>query len=102
MIWNFTYLSKNENNIKTFAFTKNISENINKYINRNLRRGKCSSMLFGKSILDIISKFNNKIENNTNNTIKSDIIKFYINKCNEDYDISYSDEIKKLEIEYEK
>ena len=64
-IWNFSDLIKTEKNIKNFSFTNNISENINKYINRNLRRARCSSMLFRKNILDTI------IGKNSNNKTKS-------------------------------
>lgn len=64
-IWNYYDIINNEDDIKHFQFTNNISENINKYINSNLKRARCSNILFREAILNLISQFKNKGENKT-------------------------------------
>ena len=47
-LWNYSDLIEEENyisNIK-FHYTNNICENINRYLNINLKKAKCSSILF--------------------------------------------------------
>ena len=59
-LWNFSDVLENGKNFENFYFTNNFSENINRYLNRNLKRAKCSSILFRRNVLDIILQFNNK------------------------------------------
>lgn len=59
------FLINNDEDIKHFQFTNNISENINKYINSNLKRARCSNTLFREAFLNLISQFKNKGENKT-------------------------------------
>lgn len=65
---------------KNFYFTNNLFENINRYLNKNLKKGICSNFIFRNSILSIIDQFENKIINQTIENKKSDILTFYINK----------------------
>ena len=44
-------------------FTNNLCENINRFLNSNLKRGICSNFLFRASILSIIEQFENKTVN---------------------------------------
>lgn len=53
-IWNFSELIKNEKNTKKFYYTNSISDNINRYLNRNLKRARCFSTLFHRNILNVI------------------------------------------------
>ena len=52
-----------------------VNENINRYLNSNLKRGKCSKTLLREAILNIMLKFYNKYINNTK---INDILKYYI------------------------
>ena len=97
-LWNYSDLleEKEESNInKIFHYTNNISENINKYLNLNLRKAKCSGILFKETIIDIIKQFENKTSNDISEKSKSEIIKFYI-KRNSNINLLSYDEIKIL------
>ena len=62
-LWNYNDIVKNENNNKLFLFTNNITENINRFLNSNLKLAKCSNVLFRETILKIIKQLENKTEN---------------------------------------
>ena len=83
-IWNFNdIISGDENKVKNFHFTNNLSENINRYLNNNLKRGICSNFLFRKSILTLIDQFESKSSNSIIDKKKSDILSFYIKNTRE-------------------
>ena len=86
-LWNFNDLLSNPNNITLFHLTNNITENINRYLNRKLKKvicSICSNYLFRESILDIINQFKIKTNNSTYNNKKSEILDFYIKRVGED------------------
>ena len=62
-LWNFNDIIIDEENNKNFMFTNNLCENINRFLNSNLKRGICSNFLFRASILSIIEQFENKTVN---------------------------------------
>ena len=95
-IWNFNeIISGDDNKLKNFHFTNNLSENINRYLNSNLKKGICSNLLFRKSILTLIDQFHNKSSNVSFDKKKSDILTFYI-KNNQNPKILSNDEINEL------
>ena len=49
-IWNFSELIDDDNNKKIFQFINNIKENLNKQLNKYLKRGKCSNVTFREVI----------------------------------------------------
>ena len=59
-LWNYNDLIMEENALIKFHFTNNITENINRYLNYELKLSKCSSTLFKKIILNIIAQFDTK------------------------------------------
>ena len=77
------------------GYPNNLSENINRYLNSNLKRGICSNLLFRKSILILIDQFDNKSSNGSFDKKKSDILTFYI-KNNQNPKILSNDEINEL------
>ena len=78
-LWNFSDILDDEKNFDQFSFTNNASENINRYLNRNLKKARCSSIVSRPNALDIILQFNNKIKNDSNSQKhKSEILKFYV------------------------
>lgn len=80
-LWNYNdIITKDENKINQFYFTNNLSENINRFLNSNLKRGVCSNFLFRNSILSLIDQFEAKSVNEDNNNKKSSILTFYIKK----------------------
>ena len=83
-LWNYYDIINNDNsnNITHFHLTNNLCENINRYLNSNLKRGICSNFLFRTSILMVIEQFENKSDNISIENKKSDILKFYIKNCN--------------------
>ena len=102
-LWNYSDLIEEEGNSiinKKFHYTNNISENINKFLNINLRKAKCSCLLFKETILDIIKQFDNKNSNNNCENSKSEILKFYIARKNDIKLLSY-EEIKMLNKNYD-
>ena len=94
-IWNYYDIIKNNKNYEKFYFTNNLTENINRYLNNNLKRAKCSKSLFRECILNIILQFSNKIVNSEVEKTKSEILKFYVNKKNK-INLLNMDEIKKI------
>ena len=46
ILWNYNDLLSNPNNINLFHLTNNITENINLYLNRKLKKSICSTYLF--------------------------------------------------------
>lgn len=80
-LWSYNYIITGPEYMKkNFYFTNNLFENINRYLNKNLKKGICSNFIFRNSILSIIDQFENKIINQTIENKKSDILTFYINK----------------------
>ena len=100
-LWNFNDIIKNYNIDDKFYFTNNLTENINRYLNNNLKRSKSSKKIFRQCILNIIVQFSNKIVNISRNINKTEILKFYINKKN-DIDLLNEEEIEKLKQIYSK
>lgn len=95
-LWNFNdIINSDENKIKNFHFTNNLSENINRFLNSNLKRGICSNFLFRNSILSLIDQFDNKLINESKDIKKSSILTFYIKKNNNPSLLS-KDEISSL------
>ena len=45
-IWNYYDIIKNNKNYEKFYFINNLTENINRYLNINLKRAKCFKSLF--------------------------------------------------------
>ena len=77
-------------------FTNNLCENINRFLNSNLKRGICSNFLFRASILSIF--INIKIKQLMNlQKKKSEILAFYINNYEEPH-ILNNKEIYNLKI----
>ncbi len=74
----------------------NIIENINRYLNSQLKRARCSTTLFGESILNLITQFENKSENEALDNKKSDLISFYINRNNNSLNILNNTDFKKI------
>ena len=62
-IWNYNDIVKNDNELNHFHFTNNITENIQRFLNSQINRNKCSNIYFRETILKIISQFDNKGEN---------------------------------------
>ena len=80
-LWNFNdMITGDDNNVKNFLFTDDLGENINRYLNTNLRCGICSNFLFRNSILSLIDQFDNKSINENTDNKKSSILTFYIKK----------------------
>ncbi len=80
-LWNYNdIITGSESIIKNFYFTNNICENINRYLNKNLKNGICSNYIFRNSILSVIEQFENKLINQNIENKKSDILSFYIKK----------------------
>ena len=77
-----------------------MTENINRYLNNNLKRAKCSKSLFRECILNIILQFSNKVINESLEKNKTELLKFYVNKKGK-IDLLTIDEIKKLKQEYD-
>jgi len=48
-LWNFSDLLDDEKNFDQFSFTNNVSEDIIRYLNRNLKRARCSSIVFRRN-----------------------------------------------------
>ena len=69
-LWNFSDLISNKNNIERFQFANNITENINKFLNIQLKRGKYSANVFRDIILTVIAQFENKESNKETNKKK--------------------------------
>ena len=93
------YYNKDKINEK-FYFANNLTENINKYLNKNLKRAKYSRLLFRECILKIILQFSNKTINKYIDKNKTELLKFYINKIN-NIELLNSDEIDRLRQEYD-
>ena len=99
-LWNFNdIITKDENTINQFHLTNNLYENINRFLNSNLKRGVCSNFLFRYSILSLIGQFETKCFNENNNNKKSSILTFYIKKI-ENPKVLNSDEIISLNTYY--
>ena len=97
-LWNFNDIIKNKNVDDKFYFTNILTENINRYLNNNLKRSKCSKKIFRQCILNIILQFSNILVNNTRNTNKTEILKFYIKQ--NDANLLNKEEIEKLNQAY--
>ena len=95
-IWNFSELIDDDNNKKIFQFTNNITENLNKQLNKYLKRGKCSNVTFREVILQVILQFENKCINTEAYDKKSDLLKFYINKFENDPQLLSNDELDEV------
>ena len=95
-LWNFNNILNDELNINKFQFTNNLTENLNKQINKYLKRGKCSNYIFRESILNIITQFKNKEINSENNLKKSELILFYIKRSNKNLNPLSKNEIDNL------
>ena len=97
-LWNYSDLIEEEensiSNIK-FHYTNNICENINRFLNINLKKAKCSSIFFKESILNVMDQFNNKTNNDISEKSKSELIKFYLKRKN-NITLLSNDEIKDL------
>ena len=78
IIWNYNNILNTENNIKYFQFTNDLTENINRFLNSNLKKSRCSNVLFRDTVLKIINRFENKAENISLDNKKSDILIFYL------------------------
>ena len=100
-IWNYNDLLTEEDVLKKFHFTNNITENINRYLNYELKMSKCSSILFKKIILNIIAQFDTKNLNEDKKNRKSDLLKFYIEKNYDNCNILSNEEIESLKVIYE-
>ena len=68
--------------MKKIKFSNNITENINRYLNSQLKIVRYSNKLFLESVLYLITQFENKSENVSLDNIKSDLIRFYIKRNN--------------------
>ena len=99
-IWNYKDLLSEEGVLKKFHFTYNITENINRYLNYELKMSKCSS-IFNKIILNNIAQFDTKNLNEDKNNRKSDLLKFYIEKNYDNCNILSNKEIENLKVIYE-
>ena len=55
-LWNYFDILSNNNSIKKFKFTNNLTENINKFLNKHLKRGKYSANMFRDIILTDIAQ----------------------------------------------
>ena len=98
-IWNFYDIISKESIDERFYYTNNLTENINRYLNSNLKRSRCSRNIFKEAIINIILQFEVKVINEVNNNKKTDLLIFYISK-KESNNILDSNDIKKLIIDY--
>ena len=69
-IWNFYDIISKESIDERFYYTNNLTENINRYLNSNLKSSRCSKNIFKEAILNIISQFEVKVSNELNNKKK--------------------------------
>ena len=98
-IWNFYDIISKDSIDERFYYTNNLTENINRYLNSNLKRSRCSKNIFKEAILNIISQFETKVINEVNNSKKTDLLKYYISK-KENPNILEANDIKNLIKEY--
>lgn len=77
-LWNFSDVLEKKENKEIFHFTNNLTENINRYLNRRPKRAVCSNFLFREIIFDIIIQFKIKTSNDALKNKKSEILNFYM------------------------
>lgn len=91
-LWNYVDILSNNNNIEKFKFTKNI----NKFLNKHLKRGKCSANVLHNIILTVIIQFEMRKPNIDSNSKKTDLLKFYLEKNYDNIAVLKKEEIDKV------
>ena len=102
-LWNFSDVLEKKENKEIFHFTNNLTENINRYLNRRPKRAVCSNFLFREIIFDIIIQFKIKTSNDVLKNKKSEILNFYMDNFlnNSKNELLNKTKYKKIQLLYE-
>ena len=105
-IWNYydrLNLASN-NSLSRYITTNNLNENINRFLNQGLKRGKTSFENFLESIKNVYIQFEEKTQNKFMDNTKTKILEFYCKKVelerNSDFVVLSNEEIENLKVLY--
>ena len=91
-LWNYYDRLHNasNNSLSKYITTNNLNENINKFLNLNLKGGRNSFENFKDSIENVYIQFEEKLANKHIDDTKTKILNFYVDKINEESNFNYS------------
>jgi hypothetical protein len=91
-LWNYYDRLHNasNNSLSKYITTNNLNENINKFLNLNLKGGRNSFENFKDSIENVFIQFEEKLANKHIDDTKTKILNFYVDKINEESNFNYS------------
>ena len=91
-LWNYYDRLHNasNNSLSKYITTNNLNENINRFLNLNLKGGRNSFYNFVCSLKNVFIQFEEKLVNKHIDDNKIKILYFYVTKINEDSNFKYS------------